>query len=315
MNLGLNRLIKRRNWSFTLTFCIAIAYSYGQETPKVVQQEESSEVFLEEYTDEFQETFFEALKQKGIQNYDRAINLLLDCKRLQPKNDVIDHELAKTYLLDRKYTQGQPYAIAALQASIENYWYLDTLMELLAKQSMDFGSVANQLPSDNEGFRKNLALIYYKRQAYDAATKVLNNLGNSDFKARLQQKLAEVAVKTETTQFKTATFEVNNDPVKALELNLGQQLKLGQYRMVEMRAKKAVELYPLQPFFYYAYGVSLHHNNKNNQAIDVLISGLDFLFDDIPLANKFHKALADAYTKANNISKANEYLRKIKSGF
>lgn len=32
------------------------------------QEEESAELFLDEYTDEFQETFFEGLKQKGIQN-------------------------------------------------------------------------------------------------------------------------------------------------------------------------------------------------------------------------------------------------------
>ena len=36
------------------------------------QEEESAEFFLEEYTDEFQNLFFEALKHKGIQNYDRA---------------------------------------------------------------------------------------------------------------------------------------------------------------------------------------------------------------------------------------------------
>ena len=37
-----------------------------------IREEGSADVFLEEYTDEFQEKFFEALKQKGIENYDRA---------------------------------------------------------------------------------------------------------------------------------------------------------------------------------------------------------------------------------------------------
>lgn len=39
------------------------------------QEEESAEISLELYSDEFQEYFFEALKQKGIENYDKAINL------------------------------------------------------------------------------------------------------------------------------------------------------------------------------------------------------------------------------------------------
>ena len=48
---------------------LLLAHQQGmsQESPKVIQEEESSEVFLEEYTDEFQSLFFEALKQKTIQ--------------------------------------------------------------------------------------------------------------------------------------------------------------------------------------------------------------------------------------------------------
>ena len=39
------------------------------------QEEESAELFLEEYTDEFQNLFFEALKQKGIQNYQLLVKI------------------------------------------------------------------------------------------------------------------------------------------------------------------------------------------------------------------------------------------------
>ena len=77
--------------------------SLAQEQPsKIIQEEESSEVFLEEYTDKFEETFFEALKQKGIENYDRAINLLLECKAMEPFDATIDHELAKAYFSDKE---------------------------------------------------------------------------------------------------------------------------------------------------------------------------------------------------------------------
>jgi len=59
---------------------------YAQEKPSEINIEDSAEVFLEEYSDDFEEAFFEALKQKGIENYDRAINLFLECKRLDAKN-------------------------------------------------------------------------------------------------------------------------------------------------------------------------------------------------------------------------------------
>ena len=48
----------------------------GKAQQRDMNIEDSSEVFLEEYSDTFQENFFEALKQKGIENYDKAINLL-----------------------------------------------------------------------------------------------------------------------------------------------------------------------------------------------------------------------------------------------
>lgn len=56
------------------------------------QEEESAEISLELYSDEFQEYFFEALKQKGIENYDKAINLLIKCKKLQPLETAVDYD-------------------------------------------------------------------------------------------------------------------------------------------------------------------------------------------------------------------------------
>lgn len=299
--------------------CICtLQITYAQEEPsKIIQEEESAEVFLEEYTDEFQEAFFEAIKQKGIQNYDRAINLFLECKQLDSENKVIDHELAKTYLLDKKYFDAEKYAIEAIISDAGNYWYLDTLIAVLEKQSNTIESVQNTVPFENEALQKNLALIYFKRKKYSDALTILKKISTSVFKDELtskiedslSQKVNEASIKT------TKAIVVNNDPVRSLELNLEQQIKLGQFRMVESRAKEAVELYPLQPFFYYAYGLALQKNNKNSQAIDVLQSSLDYLFDDQKLANRIYQALSDAYTGTNNFSKANEYLRKIKPGF
>lgn len=303
---------------FILMCVCMLQTAYAQEEPsKIIQEEESAEVFLEEYTDEFQEAFFEAIKQKGIQNYDRAVNLFLECKRLDSENKVIDHELAKTYLLDKKYFDAEKYAIEALISDAGNYWYLDTFVAVLERQSNAFESVQNIIPFENEALQKNLALIYFKRKKYNDALTILKKISTSTFKDELtikiedslSQKVNEASIKT------TKAIIVNNDPVRSLELNLEQQIKLGQFRMVESRAKEAVELYPLQPFFYYAYGLALQKNNKSSQAIDVLQSALDYLFDDQKLANRIYQTLSDAYNGINNFSKANEYLRKIKPGF
>ena len=303
---------------FILMCVCTLQIAYAQEEPsRIIQEEESAEVFLEEYTDEFQEAFFEATKQKGIQNYDRAINLFLECKRLDPENKVIDHELAKTYLLDKKYFDAEKFAIEAIISDASNYWYLDTLIAVLERQSNTFESVQNTVPFENEALQKNLALIYFKRKKYSDALTILKKISPSVFKDELTSKIEDsLSQKVNEASIKTIkAIVVNNDPVRSLELNLEQQIKLGQFRMVESRAKAAVELYPLQPFFYYAYGLALQKNNKSSQAIDVLQSALDYLFDDQKLANRIYQALSDAYTGTNNFSKANEYLRKIKPGF
>lgn len=291
--------------------------SFGQEDNRL-NVPESAEVFLEEYTDEFQNTFFEALKQKGIQNYDRAINLLLECKQLNVATNVLDHELAKTYLLDKKYIDAQQYAMEALIQKPENYWYLDTLMEILAAQSSTLDAVKQTLPIGNELLQRNLAQIYFKRKNYSEASKVVQALPSSSFKQMMESKLEEAAVRsTPPETSSTGVIEVTNssNPAETLKNSLEQQIRLEQYRILELRAKEAVDEYPLQPFFHYAYGLALHKNNKQQNAITSLETALDYLLEDIPLANKIYKALAEAYNKVGNTFKANEYLRKVKPGF
>ena len=48
--------------------------------------------------DRYQELFFEALKQKGIENYDRAIKALLQCVQLDDSEPAVYFELGKNYV-------------------------------------------------------------------------------------------------------------------------------------------------------------------------------------------------------------------------
>ncbi|MBO6532128.1 MAG: hypothetical protein JJ967_03435, partial [Muricauda sp.] len=145
-------------------------HTYAQE------EQEGADVYLEEYTDEFQENFFEALKQKGIQNYDRAVDLFLKCKQLEPNNSVVDYELGKAYMLDKKYVQAQDYAIEALLSEPEDYWYLDNVLTILDKQGSPVETIKERIPYSNTKLRQNMALFYFKMKQYKEATKVLEGL-------------------------------------------------------------------------------------------------------------------------------------------
>ncbi|MGN7513508.1 MAG: tetratricopeptide repeat protein [Allomuricauda sp.] len=284
--------------------------TYAQE------EQEGADVYLEEYTDEFQENFFEALKQKGIQNYDRAVDLFLKCKQLEPNNSVVDYELAKAYMLDKKYVQAQDYAIEALLSEPEDYWYLDNLLTILDKQGSPIESIKPRIPYDNKKLQQNMAVSLFKMKKYGEASKVLDDLENSQLKSELSRKIKDSLQKDkepETTPI-VQKEESSDDPVARLKDQMEQLIVASDFKKLLNDSQEALDSYPLQPFFYYAFGTALNNTGNPNKGIEVLESGLDYLLDDEGLKNKIYKQLSEGYTKIGNTQKANEYLNKINSG-
>ncbi|WP_090292472.1 tetratricopeptide repeat protein [Flagellimonas zhangzhouensis] len=300
------------------TFWLVLAVFISTQSIAIAQEEqESAEVYLEEYTDEFQENFFEALKQKGIQNYDRAIDLLLKCKELEPKNSVVDYELGKAYLLDKKYVQAQEYAIEALISEPTDFWYLDNLLTILEKQGSQIETVQQQIPYDNQKLKENMALSFFKKKKFKEALIVTKELKGSKLandltlkiNDSLQQDKEEVVAKTEPKEENTP-----NDPVRQLKSEMDILMTNGEYKKLLEASKDALDNYPLQPYFYLAYGKALSNTSNANKAVEVMESGLDYILDDAKLTNAFYEELSKAYSKLGNTQKANEYLNKINSG-
>ncbi len=284
--------------------------TYAQE------EQESADVYLEEYTDEFQENFFEALKQKGIQNYDRAVDLFLKCKQLEPNNSVVDYELAKAYMLDKKYVQAQDYAIEALLSEPADYWYLDNLLTILDKQGSPIESIKQQIPYDNKKLQQNMAVSLFKMKKYGEASKVLDDLENSLLKSDLNRKIKDSLQKgkEEDTTPIVEKEEHLDDPVAELKAQMEQLIAASDFKRLLKDSQEALDSYPLQPYFYYAFGAALNNTGNPNKGIEVLESGLDYLLDDEGLKNKIYKQLSEGYSKIGNTQKANEYLNKINSG-
>ena len=301
--------------------CMTIPlYTYAQDDK--IEVEDSAEVFLEEYSDEFQEKFFEALKQKGIENYDRAINLFLECKLLDANNVVLDHELAKVYMADKQYLQAQEYSIETLVSEPSNTWYLNTLVEILQKQGNSFDNIKSNLPYKNVQLKENLALIYFKQDKYQASKAVLKDLQTSSFTQELNAKIDEAITsraKRQAERQKTsfsATNERRVDPLQTYTSRIKGQIMAKSFFQLEKTATEALEEFPNQPYFYYAQGLSLVKKRKHKEAIEILEAGLDYLLgNNISLENDIYKTLADAYLGLNNTVKANMYLRKVKPGF
>ncbi len=282
--------------------------SYPQE------ETESAELTLEVYTDAFQECFFEALKQKGIENYDKAINLLLQCRKLTATKEVVDHELAKAYKENRQYVDALDYAVRAINSQPENPWVLSTLMDILAGQGRPLESLGADIPVDNSTFRKNLALSYFQRKDYINAQKALKGLKKDVFTEQLERKISDSLARQNTSLSQNEVKEEQENPLEILREELESLVTSEQYEILETKAETALESYPTQPWLYYLYGMAIHKNGKPGQASAILESALDFLLDDGELQQKIYRELAAVYTALGNTSKANMYLSKIKSG-
>ncbi len=280
------------------------------------QEEESAEVYLDEYTDEFQELFFEALKQKGIENYDKAVNLLLECKQLDPQNRVLDHELAKVYLAEKEYISALEYSLEALNSDPENFWYLNTLVEILEGQGRTASSIRERLPYQSRILKENLALIYYKRRNYNEALQILKELKESSFAEDLSAKIRDSIdqVKKTTSPNQPDNVGGEPDPLAEYRQQFENLLVLQEFVKLEELATEALEMFPSQPYFYYMKGRAMVLNKKTNEAVRVLEMALDFLLDDIQLSNDIYTELANAYRALGNLTKANMYLSKIKDG-
>ncbi|MEP2279843.1 hypothetical protein [Maribacter sp.] len=293
------------------------SWTYAQENQEL-EVEQSSEVFLEEYSDTFQENFFEGLKQMGIRNYDRAITYFLECKRLQPQNTVVSFELAKFHLYDKQFILAQDYALEALNGEPENYWYAETLVDIVDAKKTVIGEIKGELPWSNVVLRGNLAEIYFLNEDYLTAKSMLKGVKTSkkqeylegkinDSIAKQQKKVVPV-VKTET---KVPSEDLNT--VSAYKAKIEVMLSSASDNdEVLTTTEEAMESFPSQPYFYYANGAALNKASRHKDAIDILETALDYLIDDTQLENAIYKELANAYTATNNTSKANMYLSKIK---
>lgn len=292
--------------------------SYAQEDQDI-DVEQSAEVFLEEYSDTFQENFFEGLKQKGIRNYDRAITYFLECKKLQPQNTVVSFELAKFHLYDKQLIVAQEYALEALNGEPENYWYAETLINIVEARKSVIEEVKEELPWNNTILRGNIAEIYFLKGNYLNAKSVLKGVKISKKYERLEMKITDSIAKQSK---KINPIVQSPKPVSSQDIDSVEDYKIQIETLLGattdnvklfQTTEEAIENFPSQPYFYYANGAALNRAQKHKEAIDILETALDYLIDDVSLENAIYKELVNAYTATNNTSKANMYLSKIKS--
>tara|TARA_R110002049_G_scaffold307520_1_gene508233 strand:- start:44410 stop:45771 length:1362 start_codon:yes stop_codon:yes gene_type:complete len=126
--------------------------------------------------DAFQEHFFEALKQKGIENYDRSAEALLKCIDIDDDVPVLYFELGKNYIQLKNFGDAEDALKEAVKKDPDNEWFLDELYAFYISQD-DYDKAiktAKQLVSFHPDYKEDLAGLYFRTKKYDDALEILD---------------------------------------------------------------------------------------------------------------------------------------------
>jgi len=141
-------------------------------------QTEPEEIKLD---NKFKDYFFEALKQKGIENYDKAIVALERCLKIDANNAAIYHELGKNYFSLKDYKNAYSSFEKANALDPTNKWFLIGMYDVdyETKDYVDGVKVINKLILLDPKFKEDLTSLYMNTGEFDKALLLINELNET----------------------------------------------------------------------------------------------------------------------------------------
>lgn len=248
-------------------------------------------------TDRFQEHFFEALKQKGIENYDRALQSLEKAAQESPNEVVIYFEMAKNYGFLEQWDKAEENYNKVLKMEPdmpEAYEGLYDVYYNTNKHLQAIEVVKKLIPFDRD-YKEDLANLYERTEQYEKALQLLDELdqelGNNDYRNQLRQ---QIYSKSDDTGGQISDLEqrINRTPTNEQDfLNLiylysEQNNKEAAFAT----AKKLIEINPGSELAHLALYKFYLDEGKTSEAIASMKKV--FVSDKIEDENKF-KVLND----------------------
>lgn len=222
---------------------------------------------LGDVSDEFQNKFFEALKQKGIENYDRAITALNVCISLQPNRAILYFERGKNNAKLKNYDAAELDYLKSLELKPDDEDALELLYDVyFRKRDYDAaeGVVKQLIPFDSQ-YKEDLAKIYTATKRYDEALDLIDELdlekGSDIYRDQLKNRLYMLSGNT-------------NRQVKEIENNIAASPKS------ESEYLKLIFLYSAQGETKKAYDTALELQKINPEADEVHLALYKFYLDD-----------------------------------
>jgi tetratricopeptide (TPR) repeat protein len=129
----------------------------------------------------FETSFYESLKQKGIENYDKAIESLEKCQTFQSDNVVVYFELGKNYLSLKKYKEAYDNFEKVTKIEPQNRWAWVGMYDV-CYETHDYNKaieVVQKLTEFKVDYKEDLVSLYMNTQQFDKALDLINELNQT----------------------------------------------------------------------------------------------------------------------------------------
>lgn len=122
--------------------------------------------------------FYEAVAQRGIENYDKAIISIQKALELEPKNAAFQFELGKNYLSLKEYTAAEIAFKSAIEIDKKQRWYWNGLYDVYY-QTKDFQKsipVVEKLIEFDPNMREDLVSLFMNTNQKDKALQLIKEI-------------------------------------------------------------------------------------------------------------------------------------------
>lgn len=224
-------------------------------------------------TNKFEEYFYESLKQKGIGNYDKAIDALEQCLQLKPNEASLFFEKGKNQLALKDYKNAYDSFETATQVDPKNKWFWVGMYDVnyQTKNYIQSIPIVQKLIEFDEDYKEDLVSLYMNTQQFDKALTLINELNETVGKSEKRE------------LYKATILSQGNFQDSEIE-NL--KVQINKYPKVESNYVALIELYS--------------KNNEVRKAVEITKK----LETEIPTSEWAQVGLFKLYLDTNETQKA-----------
>ena len=136
-------------------------------------------------SDAFQENFFEALKQRAIENHELALEALVKAEKAAKKDPenvaAVNFQIAKNLVSVRRLEDAEPYFDLVLKSQGDRLDVMEALYDLYYRQRNYQKAIplVKRLIEKDADYKEDLANLFHKTKQYDDALLLLDELDES----------------------------------------------------------------------------------------------------------------------------------------